>query len=119
MIVVGKLVDGTEIVGEAISETDDVIEIANPLQIIYKYTMNSIMPAVSFARFMMFADQQQFDFLKDDFMIITEAAPEMTGVYRRLLAHMNPADHPGDPTDKAEVYKALLQSLEPKEMTEH
>lgn len=127
MIVVGKLVDGTEIIGDMVGETENGFQIANPLQIVYKYATNSVMPSVSFARFMMFADQQEFDFQKVDFMVVAQAVPEMVGIYHKLVAQITPdankkaiakGDTPIADT-KAEFYKALLQSLEPEEMTKH
>lgn len=131
MIVVGKLVDGTEIIGDMIGESENGIQISHPLQIVYKYSLSSTVPSVSFARFMMFADQQEFDFQKVDFMIVAQAVPEMVGIYHRLLSQILPEEKEegdvmatvkGDTpiTDsKAEFYKALLQSLEPKDMTKH
>lgn len=129
MVVVGKLVDGTEIIGELTGETENGFQIANPLQIIYKYTMSSTVPVVSFARFMMFADQREFGFQKVDFMVVAQAVPEMTSAYKKLVIQMIPQDKESSQTpgmdeqlpsnSKDEFYKAFLQSLEHEDMTKH
>lgn len=132
MIVVGRLIDGTEIVGDMVGETENGIQIVNPVQVIYRHGVSSTTPAVSFARFMMFADQEEFDFQKVDFVAVSQVVPEMVKIYRRLIKQIKPeyevtakADDSSDPAttpvadSKKELYDAILQSLEIEEMTKH
>lgn len=128
MIVVAKFTDGTEIIGELTSEAENMITLAHPLQIIYKYSMTSPLPTVSFARYMMFADITEFDFQKVDFVVVSPAVPDIIPVYRRMvkmLSKKEPTEELKDvsATDiddmKKDLYSSLLESLDGEQMTKH
>ncbi len=128
MIVVAKFTDGTEIIGELTHEAENMITIAHPLQIIYKYSMTSPLPTVSFARYMMFADITEFDFQKVDFIVVSPAVPNVIPVYKRMIQMLSNDKSSDELKDvsaasieemKKDLYSSLLESLDGEEMTKH
>lgn len=128
MIVIAKFTDGTEIIGELTHEAENMITIAHPLQIIYKFSMTSPIPTVSFARYMMFADLTEFDFQKVDFIVVSPVVPDIIPVYKRMikmLSRKNSTEELKDvsATDidamQKELYSSLLESLDGEQMTKH
>lgn len=128
MIVVAKFTDGTEIIGELTNEAENMVTIAHPLQIIYKYSMASQLPTVSFARYMMFADITEFDFQKVDFIVVSPAVADVVPIYRKMVKMLSKDEPASELKDasassiesmKKDLYSALLDSLDGEEMTKH
>lgn len=128
MIVVAKFTDGTEIIGELTNEAENMVTIAHPLQIIYKYSMASQLPTVSFARYMMFADITEFDFQKVDFIVVSPAVPDIIPVYKRMIKMLSRKNSTEELKDASatdidamqkELYSSLLESLDGEQMTKH
>lgn len=61
MVVLLKLINNIEVVGEVEVETSNMIVLKNPLQINYRYYIGS-MPSVSFVKYSMFADSDTATF---------------------------------------------------------
>jgi len=72
-----KLSDGHELVGELVKDTATHVTIHKPLQINYRYFMSSV-PHVSFARFMMFTLEQTI--VLDTRHVLTMSIPRKTFV---------------------------------------
>ena len=64
MVVLLKLINNIEVVGEVEAETSDLVILKNPLQINYRYYIGS-MPSVSFVKYSMFADSDTASFKRD------------------------------------------------------
>lgn len=130
MITILKLVDGTEVAGEIEDETSNHIIMNNPLQINYRHTMSSSVPSVSFSRYMLFAGSENISFDKYHIMNRVEARAEFDGFYRTSIMQIKESLDPqiardladGDetiPTDKDQLYAAILNSLDPDNMISH
>ena len=75
-----KLTDGTEVVGELINDTKDLITIKKPLQIHYRYFMGG-MPSVSFSRYMMFSSDPMITFDTRHIMALSPARQAFAEFY--------------------------------------
>ena len=80
MIVILKLNNGTEIVGELVDEKPASITLRKPFQINYKYFYGPL-PSMSLAKYMMFADNDTFSFMKDTFINRVEARKPFAEFY--------------------------------------
>lgn len=67
-----KLHNGTEIIGNVTGMTDQELQIIDPLQINYKYLSFQPMPAVSVSRYMPFSETTEFTL---DLSFIMHIAP--------------------------------------------
>lgn len=130
MITLLRLVDGTEVAGEVADETSNHIILKNPLQINYRHTIASTTPSVSFTRYMMFSGSESISFDKYHIMNRTVARTEFEGFYRTSVSQIKESLDPqiardlsdADetmPTNKEELYSAILRSMDPDEMTSH
>ena len=126
MIVVAKFNGGVEIIGKLVKEVENVITIAHPLQIVYRFTGDSPVPNVSFTRYMMFAEATQFDFQKHDFVIVARAVSDIVPVYTKLIKTLEIKNTvegmavKGTPADEMHdkgLYTTLLEYLDAARMT--
>lgn len=126
MIVVAKFNDGVEIIGKLVKEVENVVTIAHPLQIVYRYLDNSSVPSVSFTRYMMFADATQFDFQRHDFKIVARAVPDIIPVYAKLVSTLemksaaeetSSGGLPIAASQDESLYSTLLERLDTARMT--
>lgn len=84
MIVILKLTNGTEVVGEIEHENSYEVVISNPLQINYRY-FNGPLPSVSFVRYIMFAETSSVTFDRQHVMHQIVARESFANFYRSSI----------------------------------
>ena len=89
-IVIGKLIDSTEMIGEIVEETEHQVTISRPLSIIYKHSLESDVPKVSFVKYMTFVDVTDITLNKTDFIVCAEASEYIIDVYKRMANRLFP-----------------------------
>lgn len=130
MIVLLRLVDGTEVAGELEEEVGTHVILKNPLQINYRHTMSSTTPSVAFSRYMMFAGTETISFDNYHIMNRAVARPEFEGFYYTSVSQIKESLDPQigrdladadetAPTNKEDLYAAILHSLDPNNMSSH
>jgi hypothetical protein len=123
-----KLNNGTEIIGD-VQKTTVGMRITDPLQINYKFVSFQPMPTVGVSRYMPFAANPTFTFTLDQILHVVEPTPAMVEYYAHALSNyrdeidghiedelMNVVGRSSikKSTNKDELYKALLDRLEPE-----
>lgn len=134
MIVIVRLVSGHDVAGELIHEDVRGLTLRHPLLINYKYTMGGY-PAVSFAKYMVFAEADEVPFDRPNVLHVMAARKSFVEFYahaldkyyfklndvvdRELYSHVSgdvPAPFSDDePTE--EDYTDLLDSVPTDKMT--
>ena len=122
-----KLTNGIEIVGD-VQKTTVGLKVTDPLQINYKFVSFQPMPTVGVSRYMPFAATPVFSFTLDQIVHVVEPTPAMVEYYAHALNNYR-EDIDGHieeelmgvvgrssikkSTNKDELYKALLDRMEP------
>lgn len=122
MIVILKLTNGVEVVGEIEHENSYEIVISNPLQINYRY-FNGPLPSVSFVRYIMFAEATSVTFDRQHVMHQVKARESFDGLYKNAVssfsdnvAKMIDDELKGDTVSKDQL-EQLLESMPVEGMT--
>jgi hypothetical protein len=82
MIVILKLTNTQEVVGELIDSSPTVVHLKRPLLINYRYYIAGT-PSVSFARYAMFSANEQMSFQRQHILNEIEARSSFVNVYER------------------------------------
>lgn len=131
MLVLIKLQNGTEVIGNVTEELKTKITIEDPLQINYRLVATQPMPTVSVSRYMPFSSDQTFTFDKKDLLHIAEPKYSMTKYYQHALNNYKEVidetvdqellyatgidtDVQEGTGDIADAYRALLERMNPK-----
>ena len=122
-----KLYNGTEVLGEIIECDDEVMRIQDPFQVNYKHLSFQPMPAMSISRYMPFAGDNVFTFDTGDIMHIMPPKQAVIDYYeyalRNFQENIDPiveselqsvVDRPAKVQGgaKEDVYKAILDRAE-------
>lgn len=121
-IVIGKLIDSTEMIGEIVEETEHQVTISRPLSIIYKHSLESDVPKVSFVKYMTFVDVTDITLNKTDFIVCAEASEYIIDVYKRMANRLFPSDNETGAqldvaTERSKLYARLLEVINHEVMT--
>jgi hypothetical protein len=131
MILIIKLTNGTEVVGELVKDTPAAIVLRDPFQINYKYFYGPL-PSMSLAKYMMFTDNDTFVFNKDDYLHGYEARKPFAdfylltaSVFKQELAEKIDDElrdnvelrSSTDESVKEKHFKNLLESISPDDMS--
>lgn len=84
MVTIIKLNNAIEIVGELVDSYKDIVTIAKPLQINYRYFMGAT-PSVSFVRYMMFSKTNVITFHRDTIVNEVEARESFANYYNDVV----------------------------------
>lgn len=84
MVIIIKLNNAIEIVGELVDSYKDIVTIAKPLQINYRYFMGAT-PSVSFVRYMMFSKTNEITFHRDTIVNEVEARESFANYYKDVV----------------------------------
>lgn len=82
MIVILKLINSQEVVGELVSSSVDSVQLKRPLMINYRYYIAGT-PSVSFARYAMFSANEIMTFQRSHVISEIEARQSFNEVYER------------------------------------
>lgn len=84
MTVILKLSGGTEVVGDVEVDADDMVVLAKPLQINYRYVFGST-PSVSFLRYIMFSESDSIVFKESDIVNRVTARKAFSDYYHDVV----------------------------------
>ena len=84
MITILKLSNGIEVVGELCEEDSLTCTLDKPLQINYRYAY-SLIPSISFVRYIMFADSELVKFKRSDVMHEVTAREAFANYYADVV----------------------------------
>lgn len=84
MLLLLKLIDGTEIIGDGVNKGDKYI-MSNPLQINYFVKTPVSIPTVALHRYMPFADPREFIFYSDQVITAKEPTTGMQAFYNATI----------------------------------
>lgn len=85
MLLLIKLYNGTEIIGDVKEDLKTKLVLEDPLQINYRLVSTQPMPTVSVSRYMPFASSHTFSFNKKDLIHVMEPRPAMKDYYNHAL----------------------------------
>ena len=125
-LVLLKLQNGTELLGDVVSFDDTQVQVRDPLQINYKFLSFQPMPAMSVSRYMPFANDSLFVFDTNDVLHVVEPKPIVVEYYNYALKNyqenIDPmvemelsgaAERPiKSKSTKDDFYKAILERAE-------
>ena len=86
IILILKLIDGTEVIGTLVDDNAKVITLANPAQINYKNIESSV-PSVSLTRYMQFSKTKQHTFERSKIFSVAEPIKGMCAYYQMAIEH--------------------------------
>lgn len=84
MVLILKLIDGSEVIGD-VTKIADGYSIKDPLSINYRQRMDTIMPQAGLTRFCPFSKQQTIRFYNDHVLAALEPVPAMAKYYMVAL----------------------------------
>ncbi len=114
------LKNGTEVIGEITTDVDDMMEMKNPVQIVYRMT-SAAAPTVTFVKFMTYADITHFNFNKSDILILAPATAAAEMYYDKYSKVLYPSIEDIELEEQQDEltseYDDLLEQLDPSSMT--
>lgn len=121
MVVLLKLINNVEVVGEVEAETSDLIILKNPLQINYRYYIGS-MPSVSFVKYSMFADSDTASFNRSHVITNHRARDAFVDFYYHSIGNYSSTDNVDDELktivereqaedNRSEFFKSVLENM--------
>lgn len=129
MLILLKLQNGQEVIGNVKEEAENLLTIEDPLQINYRLVATQPMPTVSVSRYMPFAAEKVFFFHKKDLLHVSAPKAAMVDYYVHALNNyreqidgvvedelIGASKHPDemdemDEEQMNEAYKALLERM--------
>jgi hypothetical protein len=123
-----KTIDGAEVVGEVVGQTEDSLTVRDPLVINYRFQPNQSLPTISMTRYMPFAIDPVFNFKKEQLQHTADPKPGLIHYWRHAVSNFEeyiddsiehqmieaaPLDTSDTTSDTMEhVYQSLLENMD-------
>ena len=112
MVKILKLNTGEEVVGEFVTMRDDAVVLKRPMTIVYRFHPLSSYPSVKLIKYMIFSNEDAFEFKQSDIINNTYAREAFVEYYNHVLESF---DNKMDDSIDEELRNAIKQDKNMKD----